>query len=224
MATKKSADSLKLKNIIHRAVTLIATTTDSLEYGEFSPMAHYADVAHTVVEISGLKDKNVLNVLIASAYLHDFVEDVKSNGFYDLQVAFGKDLANIVWAVSGFGRNRSERLADKFAKVQKTPAAFLVLIADRISNLRCAINAGDKQKIAMYLDGHEELDRLVSQFFGSDAIRVNTGIGAGKLELNSDVIDDATVRSWYNAYLDIALPAVAARAKRKAREAKKSSK
>jgi hypothetical protein len=65
---------------------------------------------------------------------------------------------------------------------------------------------------------------LTERLLGSEAVRTNTGIGLGKIDLGSDLIDIDTLKTWYDAYLAVANPAAEARRKRKAREAKKASK
>ena len=219
--TKKSADALKLKNIVHRAVTLVADTAVDVAYGDFSAIAHYASVAHTVAEIVPGLNRDDLNVLIASAYLHDFIEDIKSNSYYDLKVGFGKVVADIVWALSGFGRNRDERLLDKFKKIEKTPVAYAVFAADRISNLRAAIEAGDKNKIAMYIEEHDKVVELTSALLNSAAVPARSSDRPESLIIGSETIDGWFIAQWFEAYKAVIVPAVAARAKRKAREAKK---
>lgn len=58
-------------------------------------------------------------------------------------------LADLVWAVTGCGKNRKERVADAMAKIRECPAAIPLKLADRIANVRAA---GQKRSdlFAMY--------------------------------------------------------------------------
>lgn len=86
-----------------------------------------------------------------AAWLHDTIEDTDATR-EDIAARFDHAVADLVWAVTGVGKNRKERNADAYAKIRVAqscfrPAANLKL-ADRIANVEASKNAPDK--LAMY--------------------------------------------------------------------------
>lgn len=77
-------------------------------------------------------------VVCVASWLHDSLEDTDTT-YADLDFNFGKDVADLVEAVTGRGFNRKARVADAYRKIRLagTHAAFLKL-ADRIANVESA--------------------------------------------------------------------------------------
>lgn len=221
MATKKpSADTLKLKNIKHRALTLAATAFAGESYGEYAYVSHLVDTGDQVRRaLNDVELESTLSVLQSSAYLHDFIEDIDSAAYYTLKVQFGSALADIVWALSGFGRSRTERIINKFEKITKLPVAYLILVCDRVSNIKHAVNEGDKNKIAMYMDEHLEFVNR-SEALISAIGNVSTRTEGGLLD---SIVGSDRLTEWLEFYMVTAKPVYDARQKRKAREAKNGS-
>lgn len=74
----------------------------------------------------------------AAAWLHDTIED--TNVCYeDLEGIFGENVAKLVWACTGEGRNRKERQACIIKRLHEHKRACPLKLADRIANLEAAI-------------------------------------------------------------------------------------
>jgi (p)ppGpp synthase/HD superfamily hydrolase len=52
----------------------------------------------------------------------------------EIERAFGGDVAALVWAVTGVGETRKERVASAYAKMRAHPPAVTLKLADRIAN------------------------------------------------------------------------------------------
>jgi (p)ppGpp synthase/HD superfamily hydrolase len=99
-------------------------------YGEESyVVGHLAEVAE-VLETFGFTD----SIWKARGWLHDVVEDTNTS-INEIREKFGDDVAWPVWACSGFGRNRKERNADIYRKLDIFGREAAILkVADRIAN------------------------------------------------------------------------------------------
>jgi (p)ppGpp synthase/HD superfamily hydrolase len=100
--------------------------------------AHIAKVKHKLIQLGLSYDRELLD----AADLHDSVEDVfhemsaKLTLLDRIRERFGDGTADIVWAVTGIGRNRKERNASAYAKIAVTPKAALLKYADRFINIQ----------------------------------------------------------------------------------------
>lgn len=75
--------------------------------------------------------------LQAAAYLHDVIEDADvDHGHLSALVTPG--VADIVWACTGEGDPRDERMAAIYAKVARNGRAAVVKLADRVANLEAS--------------------------------------------------------------------------------------
>lgn len=93
----------------------------------------YAEHLLQVVTVLHRYDINDLTVLQA-AWLHDVIEDTPVS-YLTLLGVFGAGIANLVWAVTNEpGKNRKERFAATYPKIEHKPQAILLKLADRIAN------------------------------------------------------------------------------------------
>lgn len=106
-----------------------------------------------VVEIA--EELGFDETIVVAATLHDVQED----GFLsynDIMKAFGREVAEIVYAVTDeLGRNRLERHQKTYPKIRSNWKAVAVKICDRIANVRQS-KEYDQRKIKMYQDEHSE--------------------------------------------------------------------
>lgn len=85
--------------------------------------------------------------------LHDTIEDTTTTRD-ELAEIFGDDVADLVDAVSGVGKNRAERLKSIIRKVEERPDAIVVKLCDRIANTRASeaeFRAGQSKLFMMYV-------------------------------------------------------------------------
>ncbi len=87
------------------------------------------------------RDFDCTNAQWKAAFLHDVLEDtaVTSDQILD---HFGPDVLTIVYACTGEGDDRRERMASIYRKIAKHPEAALVKLADRIANVEAATPGG----------------------------------------------------------------------------------
>lgn len=101
----------------------------------------------------------------ASAWLHDIREDT-STTYDELQLLFGKDVADMVEACSGFGYNRKARELNINTKLMAYPVACIVKACDRIANTDSSIKSPrtgefDLSKARMYLEERDTFTSIV---------------------------------------------------------------
>jgi (p)ppGpp synthase/HD superfamily hydrolase len=71
---------------------------------------------------------------IQAGWLHDVIEDTETT-ITELQMHFGHEVADMVWALTGIGETRSDRTSNTIEKLIKCPAAIPVKMADRLANM-----------------------------------------------------------------------------------------
>jgi len=77
-----------------------------------------------------------------AGWLHDVVEDTAVE-LSEIRQRFGKDVADMVDAVTGLGATRTERNERIYAGIRACPSAAVVKIADRIANVEAAPPGSD---------------------------------------------------------------------------------
>jgi len=104
-----------------------------------------------------LKDFDwVMTDIIVSGWLHDTIEDTNTTQ-EEINALFGAQVARIVWACSGVGKNRKERNESIYAKLKECPEGVCVKLADRIANVESA-KANDPKKFEMYKKEYEAFE------------------------------------------------------------------
>lgn len=75
-------------------------------------------------------------IVIAACWLHDTIEDCRLT-YNDIMEVFGKEVANIVYAVSNEkGKNRKQRANDKYYQgIRNNELAIFTKICDRLANV-----------------------------------------------------------------------------------------
>lgn len=82
---------------------------------------------------SGVIDK--YQDIACALWLHDAIEDTTTTRD-EIEEHFGTDVADLVEAVSGVGKNRKERLDSISRKIEDSPDAIIIKLCDRIANTR----------------------------------------------------------------------------------------
>ena len=111
--------------------------------------APYAD-AHLREVVGILKSFGFTGEWEIAGWLHDAVEDTSLTTDI-VRHHFGDHVADLVWAVSGFGENRKARIADMHRKVREYPLAAILKTADRIHNMESARALPDQGLFKMYM-------------------------------------------------------------------------
>ncbi len=87
-----------------------------------------------------LADFGITNpYLLQAAWLHDTIEDTTVT-WSDIAREFGSRVADLVWAVSGFGSTRKQRNLNAYSKIQNFPNPWAAALktADRIANVEAS--------------------------------------------------------------------------------------
>ncbi|MGB7891077.1 MAG: HD domain-containing protein [Microcoleus sp.] len=110
------------------------------KYGEHPYSYHLAQVSHVLAQFGYAGDE----AIAAAGWLHDTLEDTPTT--YEMLVSeFGKETADIVWAVTSEpGENRVERFHKTALKIQSTKKALIVKLADRIANTEASFQSNLK--------------------------------------------------------------------------------
>jgi len=113
---------------------------DGLPYAE----SHLKMVVEFIEKYIYLIPENKRDLLFATGWLHDVLEDVHSITFGDIKKEFGDEIAEIVYACTNEkGRTRKERANEKYYQgIRETPYATFIKLCDRFANLTYSLQSG----------------------------------------------------------------------------------
>jgi (p)ppGpp synthase/HD superfamily hydrolase len=97
-------------------------------FGE-QPYSYHLDMVHAIVVKYNLGEEYEI-----AAYLHDLLEDTNIKK-QELTNMYGKDIGEMVFAVSGFGSDRKEKQADIKRKMPLYVRSINLKMCDRLANL-----------------------------------------------------------------------------------------
>ena len=141
-----------MRQLEHEAYVVAMKFHGDQMYGDKPYEVHLQAVRDVLVEF-GYKDEEML----AAAWLHDILEDT-DYPVKDLAFKFGGDVTAMVWAVSGFGPNRSARAMDAYVKIRMQSKAATLKAADRIANMRASKGTNLEQ---MYLKAWPDFNKWI---------------------------------------------------------------
>ncbi len=136
------------------------------KYGKQPYTVHLEAVRDVLDDFGMAEDERIAGLL------HDTIEDTAVTR-EEIREKFGARVSTLVWAVSGFGKNRKERKKDAFDKMRAlsgcTPpardggepvaedadAAVNLKLADRIGNAESCVRNGEVGLLQMYRDEME---------------------------------------------------------------------
>lgn len=98
------------------------------KYGSYD-YSYHLDQVFTLAQNYDL-DKDTLLAI----YLHDTIEDCGLSK-RRIEIQTNENVAEIVWAVSGFGENRKEKKIDMIDKMYKYPQSINLKMLDRYVNI-----------------------------------------------------------------------------------------
>ena len=117
-------------------------------FGE-QPYYYHLDMVYSITLEFGLSEEYQI-----AAYLHDLLEDTEIKKS-DLVVAFGEEIAEMVFCVSGFGETRKEKQENIHSKMKDNFKSINLKMCDRLANLKTSkINKPKLYK--RYCKEHEE--------------------------------------------------------------------
>lgn len=115
------------------------------KYGEVPYIIHLNHVVSVLGEHGYAND----DVIMSAGWLHDTIEDTDTTHAM-LVLEFGKEIADIVWAVSSEpGKNRQAKFRNTAPKIISKEKALIVKLADRIANTEASL-ANNPKLYQMY--------------------------------------------------------------------------
>lgn len=100
-----------------------------------NPYTYHLNQVEMILNRFGFSSDEVLKI---SAWLHDIIEDTEFS-YEQIKHGFGAEIADVVYAVTNeMGRNRKERYAKTYPKIQANKRALILKLADRIANIEQA--------------------------------------------------------------------------------------
>lgn len=145
---------LESTDMVKRAMQMASFAHRDQKYGERPYVTHLADVVARVKTIT--QDPEI----IAAAWLHDTIEDTQIT-YGDVEREFGKNVADMVWAVTGVGHDRAAKMANAIEKIAQTPGSELVKSADRLSNASASKDEKKMKLYQRYKDEHKNLSPVL---------------------------------------------------------------
>src|SRR4028118_811408 len=124
------AEGVNFVNVADKAKEFAITKHGAQKYGDRPYSYHLAQVSQVLAEFGYAGDE----AIAAAGWLHDTLEDTPAT--YEMLVSeFGKETADIVWAVTTEpGGNRVDRFRKTALKIQSNKKALIVKLADKIAN------------------------------------------------------------------------------------------
>lgn len=142
--------------LIERAENFARQRHADHKYGEH-PYAYHLEMVAGIAKNAGASD-----IQIAAAWLHDTIEDTDTTN-EEIELLFGTEVASIVWALTGIGSTRQERMQDAIEKIKATPGAGLVKLADRYANVSASIMDAQTKFAKRYISEQEMLREALPQ-------------------------------------------------------------
>jgi guanosine-3',5'-bis(diphosphate) 3'-pyrophosphohydrolase len=126
-------------------------------------VVHLSNVAMEIFMAARKTHGFDLGYALQLALLHDTIEDTETTR-QELELVFGKDIAEGVWALTGDQKLLKDyRLSDSLAKIRKCPReAGAVKLADRITNLQVPPKSWSKSHIREYLFDSQRILQALS--------------------------------------------------------------
>lgn len=121
------------------------------KYGDQPYDVHLAAVNQVV------HDFDLQGPISVAAYLHDVIEDTDVCR-PELEERFGKEVTDLVWAVTGQGKSRAECNESIHAKIRALPEAMNLKLADRIANVEASKN--NPKMFYRYVEEHVQFSGL----------------------------------------------------------------
>jgi (p)ppGpp synthase/HD superfamily hydrolase len=113
----------------------------SQQYGT-EPYSYHLEMVRNILVEFGYTSEDYM----CAAWLHDTLEDTDTTKA-EVEELFGSVIADLAFAVSGFGHNRKARNANILNKLSQNTKAIPIKLADRLANCR---NSTDSKFLSMY--------------------------------------------------------------------------
>lgn len=138
------------------------------KYGLYPYEIHLGNVVSVLVRYDIRPVNQYHYELLASAWLHDVLEDTEITK-EELSAGFGDKIAAIVYALSDDkGGSRAERKANFYTKIYGNEDAMIVKLADRIANVEFCLVHHNEEKYQVYEVEQVKLNEVFSAAIQSE--------------------------------------------------------
>jgi len=146
-------------------------------YGKHPYSHHLSMVVDELLEVIEFVPKENQPIVIAAAYLHDVVEDCPETNISIIEDRFGKEVSDIVWALTNdTGKRASDEYYQKLIE-NKDKGAAIIKFCDRIANVRHCFNQIKAKtelqlstdKINMYLKENDSFIQKIGYTTSTDS-------------------------------------------------------
>lgn len=133
------------------------------KYGDKPYQVHLLGVAEVIFGVFGVMDEQTADTVFSAALLHDTLEDTDATS-QEIRDLFGSDVLDIVQACTKTDDDlcRSCSFKRTVPKLEATPYAKMVKMADRLSNMRNSL-ANRSSHLNMYVREYREFKYLLHQ-------------------------------------------------------------
>jgi (p)ppGpp synthase/HD superfamily hydrolase len=139
------------QNIVEKAKAFALARHGDQKYGEKPYSGHLQAVCDALTDHA-----NPLDTMLAAAWLHDVLEDTETTR-EELTTEFGKEVTNLVWAVTGDDKlSREESTKLTIQKLKSHPRAALLKLADRYANVSASLEEKKAKYLTVYAQEHEQ--------------------------------------------------------------------
>ncbi|MGS2809882.1 HD domain-containing protein [Nocardia sp. MW-W600-9] len=128
-------------------------------YGEHPYITHLAAVRAV------LDDFGYDGAVGTAAWLHDVIEDTPVTA-EEVESRFGREVLDLVWAVTGIGPDRKARNLNAYTKIAAHPPAVILKLADRTANAEAS--PPDSSWMGMYRTEHPTFKAHLGQLLAGD--------------------------------------------------------
>lgn len=147
----------KKNNVVEKAIKLSKKMHNGQKYGDTLPYTYHLEHVVKILKSFGFSDDKY----IASAYLHDILEDTTMT-YGELVDMFGITIASIVESVTDEdGKNRKEKKEKTLKKTANNPDGIILKVADRLSNVINSIELSNDKKLKMYKKEHNQFKKML---------------------------------------------------------------
>ncbi|GGK61266.1 HD domain-containing protein [Nocardia camponoti] len=130
-------------------------------YGQY-PYQHHLKAVRGV-----LADFGYAGAHGAAAWLHDVIEDTPVT-YEEVESRFGREVVDLVWAVTGVGPDRKARVLDAYTKIVAYPPAVILKLADRTANAEAS--PPDSAWMGMYRTEHASFKAHLGPLLAEDPV------------------------------------------------------
>jgi (p)ppGpp synthase/HD superfamily hydrolase len=150
-----------LRKKIDEARSFAVEKHENQKYGKYPYEVHLINVVNVLLSNNILPDTEINIDLWSSAWLHDVLEDTNTTR-HEIIDKFGTNIFEIVWSLTdGEGENRKEKKQIMYEKLVLNQNAIIIKLADRIANLEFSIINNNQEKIKLYIEENDDLNKYL---------------------------------------------------------------